>query len=184
MMWVIVAIGVVIVLWAIGVFNSLVRKNTEVKTAWSDIDVQLKRRYDLIPNLVETVKGYMTHEANVLENVTKARTAAMSATGTSAAERTGAENQLSSALKTLFAVAENYPLLRASDNFQQLQQQLSAVESDLQSARRYYNAAVRDLNTKIQIFPSNIIAAIFHFTPATFFQAEESEKAVPKVAFS
>jgi LemA protein len=126
----------------------------------------------------------MGHEQGVLEGVTQARTAAMTAAPGSAAARTGAENQLSGALKTLFAVAENYPQLRATENFQQLQQQLSAIESDLQSARRYYNAAVRDLNTAIQVFPSNVIAGLFHFSAAAFFQAEDQERATPAVSFS
>src|SRR3990167_4247439 len=133
--WIAIGVGAVLLIWIVAVFNSLVRKRNRVKNAWSDINVQLKRRYDLVPNLVETVKGYSGYEASVLENVTKARTAAMSAGGL--AQKAEAENMLSGALKSIFALAENYPQLRASENFQKLQDQLSVLENDIQSARRY-----------------------------------------------
>jgi LemA protein len=180
-LWIIVVIVVVILLWVIATFNSLIRKRNRVRNAWSDIDVQLKRRYDLIPNLVETVKGYKDFEASVLENVTQARTNAMNQVGIKS--KGEAENMLSEALKSLFAVAENYPQLRASENFQKLQDQLSNIENDIQSARRYYNAAVRELNNAVQIFPANIVAKIFGFKQEEFFGAEEVEKEVVKVSF-
>ncbi|MCX7615901.1 MAG: LemA family protein [Patescibacteria group bacterium] len=179
--WLAIGVGAIVLVWVIAVFNSLIRKRNRVKNAWSDIDVQLKRRYDLIPNLVETVKGYKEYEAAVLENVTNARVSAMNQTDLVA--KAQAENMLSSALKSLFAVAENYPQLRASENFQKLQEQLSAIENDIQSARRYYNAAVRELNNAIQVFPANVVAGIFGFRQAEFFGADENEKDVVKVSF-
>jgi LemA protein len=182
-LWIIIAIAVVLLFWVVGVFNSLIQKRNTAKNAFSDIDVQLKRRYDLIPNLVETVKGYKDYEASVLENVTKARTSAMSAQEGGTAGRAQAENMLSSALKNLFAVAENYPQLRASENFQKLQSELSSLENDIQSARRYYNAAVRELNNAIQVFPANMVAGIFGFKQSEFFGADEAEKANVKVSF-
>ena len=180
MYWIIIGIIVVVVVWIVAVFNALIQKRNRVKNAWSDIDVQLKRRYDLVPNLVETVKGYATHEAGVLENVTKARAAAMSAQGPAKAE---AENMLTGALKSLFAIAENYPQLRATENFQQLQGQLSTLENDIQSARRYYNASVRDLNTAVQVFPANVVAGMFGFNQAEFFGVAEGERENVKVTF-
>jgi LemA protein len=151
--------------------------------ALSDIDVQLKRRFDLIPNLVETVKGYMKHERGVLENVTQARARVAGATG-SPLERNDAENALSGTLKTLFAVAENYPDLKANTNFLQLQQELSDTEDKIQAARRFYNTNVRDLNTTIQTFPSNIIANLFNFKEQKFFEVENEEEKEPvKVKF-
>src|SRR5512141_176068 len=141
----------VVVLWAIFAFNSFVRLVNQAKEAWSDIDVQLKRRHDLIPNLVETVKGYAAHESSAFENVTKARAAAMGATGT--ADKAQAENQLSGALKSLFAVSEAYPDLKANQNFLQLQRELGDTEDKIQASRRFYNGVVRDLNTAIQSFP-------------------------------
>ncbi len=179
--WLAIGVGAIVLVWVIAVFNSLIRKRNRVKNAWSDIDVQLKRRYDLIPNLVETVKGYKEYEAAVLENVTNARVSAMNQNDLVA--KAQAENMLSSALKSLFAVAENYPQLRASENFQKLQEQLSAIENDIQSARRYYNAAVRELNNAIQVFPANVVAGIFGFRQAEFFGADENEKDVVKVSF-
>jgi LemA protein len=147
-----------------------------VKEAWSDIEVQLKRRYDLIPNLVESVKGYMTHEREAFENVTKARAQAM---GSSGADKAVAENQLSGTLKTLFAVAENYPDLKANQNFLHLQQELTDTENKLQAARRFYNGNVRDFNTAIQTFPRNLVAGALGFTSFEFFDAEpEAEKLV------
>lgn len=161
--WVVVA---VIVLWLIGSFNGLVRTRNQAQEASSDIDVQLKRRYDLIPNLVEAVKGYMTHEASVFEKVTQARSQAMQATD---GAKAGAEDNLSGALKSLFAVAENYPDLKANQNFLSLQGELTDTEDKIQAARRFYNGMVRDLNTKIQAFPSNIIANMSGFQKMDFF---------------
>jgi len=172
----------VIVLWLIVAYNGLVRTRNQAKEAFSDIDVQLKRRYDLIPNLVESVKGYMTHEAGVFEKVTAARSQAMQATG---AAKAAAENQLSGALKSLFAVAENYPQLKANENFLSLQSELTDTEDKIQAARRFYNGMARDLNTKIQAFPSNIIAGAFGFKPMDFFgnDLSDAEKQPVKVKF-
>jgi len=179
---IIIAVAAIIILWIIGVFNSLIRLKNRVSEAWSDIDVQLKRRYDLIPNLIETVKGYMTHEANVFEKVTEARAKAISATGT--AEKAQAENALSGALKTLFAVSENYPQLRASENFSKLQEELSDTENKIQASRRFYNGNARDFNIKQETFPSNIIATLFGFKKAEFFEIEEAgERKAPEVKF-
>ncbi len=165
----------VVVLWVIGVFNGFIRLINRTKEAWADIDVQLKRRYDLIPNLIETVKGYAAHEREVLENVTKARTSAMGAQGIE--EKGKAENALSGVLKTLFAVSENYPQLRANENFLELQRELSDTENKIQAARRFYNGNVRDLNIKIESFPSNIIAKMFNFVKREFFELEEGAEA-------
>lgn len=165
-MIVIVAVIALGLLWLMGAFNSLVRLRNRAKEAWSDIDVQTKRRYDLIPNLIETVKGYAAHEAGVLEKVTAARSAAMNATGDAKAE---AENMLSGTLKSLFAVSENYPQLKANENFLHLQQELSDTENKIQAARRFYNGNVRDLNTKIETFPTNLIAGMFGFSQMEFF---------------
>ena len=163
-------------------YNSLVGLRVRADSAWSDIDVQLKRRHDLIPNLVETVKGYAGHEKSTFENVTKYRSMAMQATGP--ADRAEAEGQLTMALKSLFAVAENYPQLRASENFTALQKSLSEIEDNLQNARRYYNAVVRDLNTTIQSFPSNLVAGMFGFQPRAFFQVDAAaEREAPAVKF-
>jgi len=163
-------------------YNSLVGLRVRADSAWSDIDVQLKRRHDLIPNLVETVKGYAGHEKSTFENVTKYRSMAMQATGP--AERAQAEGQLTMALKSLFAVAENYPQLRASENFTALQKSLSEIEDNLQNARRYYNAVVRDLNTTIQSFPSNLVAGMFGFQPRAFFELDAAaEREAPAVKF-
>jgi LemA protein len=163
---IVLVVVVVLVLWLIGAFNGLIRTRNQAQEAFSDIDVQLKRRYDLIPNLVESVKGYMTHEAGVFKKVTQARTQAMQATG---AAKAGAEDNLSGALKSLFAVAENYPQLKANENFLSLQTELTDTEDKIQAARRFYNGMVRDLNTKIQAFPSNIIAGMFGFKKMDFF---------------
>jgi LemA protein len=159
-------------LWLVLAFNGLVRLRTQAQEAWSDIDVQLKRRYDLIPNLVSTVQGYATHEKTVFEDVTKARTSAMQATGT---DKAGAENQLSQTLKSLFAVAENYPDLKANQNFLQLQNELTDTEDKIQAARRFYNGMVRDLNTKVQVFPTNIFAGMFGFAKMEFFGTDLSD---------
>ena len=171
-----IVIGIVIV-WAVFVYNGLVRLRNRVQEAASDIEVQQKRRYDLIPNLVETVKGYAKHESGVFEKVTEARTRAMGAP--SGKEKVGAENALSGALKSLFAVAENYPQLKANENFGKLQDELSDTENKIQAARRFYNTNARDLNTSIEMFPSNMMARIFNFSKVEFFDAEaEAEKPV------
>ena len=177
----IIVIGVVII-WLVSMYNTLVSLKNRTDEAWSDIDVQLKRRYDLIPNLVEAVKGYMTHERETLESVTKARVAAMGAQ--SVEEHAQAENMLTQALKSVFAVAEQYHDLKASQNFAKLQDELSDTENKIQAARRFYNANVRDLNTNIQNFPSNIIAGMFKFTDRQFFElTEEAAKEPVKVSF-
>jgi LemA protein len=165
-LYVLLAVVVIIILWLVLAYNGLVRTRTEAQEAYSDIDVQLKRRYDLIPNLVSTVQGYAGHEKTVFEDVTKARSQAMQATG---ADRAGAENQLSGTLKSLFAVAESYPDLKANQNFLSLQNELTDTEDKIQAARRFYNGMVRDLNTKIQVFPTNIFASAFGFTKMDFF---------------
>ncbi len=156
---------------AIVIFNGLVRSRNQVDEAWSDIEVQLKRRYDLIPNLMETVKGYAAHESGVFEKVTAARTAAMGATNM--AEKLKDENMLSGALKSLFAVAENYPELKANQNFLQMQNDLTDTEDKIQAARRFYNGNVRDYNTKIQQFPGSIFASMFGFGKRDFFDIDE-----------
>lgn len=169
-----VAVGV-LALWVVLAYNRFVRLITRTKEAWADIDVQLKRRYDLIPNLVETVKGYATHEKTAFENVTKARAQAMQA-GT-VAEHAEAENMLTGALKSLFAVSEAYPDLKANQNFMELQRELSDTENKIQAARRFYNGNVRDLNIAIDSFPSNIIAKMFTFAKQEFFELEAGEEA-------
>jgi LemA protein len=176
------AVLVVIGLIVGSMYNSLVQLKVRADNAWSDIDIQLKRRHDLIPNLVETVKGYAAHEKGTFENVARYRSAAMAAT--SAADRAQAEGQLTQALRGLLAVAEAYPELKANAQFMSLQQQLSELEDALQNSRRYYNAVVRDLNTKIQSFPTNIIAGMFNFQQRQFFEiADPTERAVPNVKF-
>jgi LemA protein len=181
MIAVLVIIGVV-VLAIIAMYNGLVRLRVQCDNAWSDIDVQLKRRYDLVPNLVETVKGYAGHEKGTLEAVVQARNSAMSAQGPAA--KADAENMLTGALRQVFALAEAYPQLRAVESFTQLQNTLNSLEDTIQSARRYYNAVVRDLNTKIQVFPSNIIANMFNFKPREFFEVSApAEREAPKVSF-
>jgi LemA protein len=173
----------VIVVAVIVIYNGLVRLNVQTDNAWSDIDVQLKRRHDLIPNVVETVKGYASHERQTLEAVVNARSRAVSAQGAGPMERGQAEGALTTALRGLFALAESYPQLRAAENFGQLQQTLAQIEEALQSARRYYNAVVRDLNTRVQQFPSNIIAGMFGFKNREFFEIPDTDKAVPQVKF-
>ena len=180
--WVGIIILIVVVGWLLSAYNSLVRRRNQVKEAWSDIDVQLKRRYDLIPNLVETVKGYARHEREAFENVTAARSAAMGAKAP--ADKAQAENMLTSSLKTLFAVAEAYPDLKANANFLDLQRELSDTENKIQAARRFYNTNVRDYNTAVQTVPTNVIAGAFGFTPEEYFELEEeAAKNAPKVAF-
>lgn len=178
-LWIIL---IIIVLWLVLSYNGLVQLRNRAQEAWSDINVQLKRRYDLIPNLVETVKGYATHESSVFEDVTKARSQAMQATGPAKAD---AENALSGTLKSLFAVAENYPQLKANENFLSLQNELTDTEDKIQAARRFYNGMVRDLNTKVQVFPTNIFAGMFGFTKMDFFGNDltDAEKAPVQVKF-
>ncbi len=174
---------VVVGVWFIFAYNRLIRLKMRANEALSDIDVQTKRRYDLIPNLVETVKGYMAHERNVLENVTRARTEAMNLSG-NAFDREKHENALSSTLKTLFAVAENYPDLKANVNFLDLQRELADTENKIQAARRFYNANVRDLNIKIEVFPSKLVANMFRFSKMEFFAtASQAEREPIKVKF-
>jgi LemA protein len=172
---------IVIAFLLIGMYNSLVQLRVRCDSAWSDIDVQLKRRHDLIPNLVETVKGYATHEKGTFENIAKFRSQAMQAT--TPADKAGAENQLTGALKSLFAVAENYPQLKASEEFTQLQTSLGQTEDTIQNSRRYYNAVVRDLNTKIQSFPNNLIAGMFGFQQRQFFEVAEADREPVAVKF-
>jgi LemA protein len=180
----IIAVAVLIIVAGIVIYNRLVRLRTTVKSSWSDIDVHLKKRYDLVPNLVETVKGYATHEKSVFENVTLARAAAMKAS--SPADKAKAENMFTETLKSLFAVAEAYPQLRANENFMQLQQQLKDLEDNIAYARRYYNAVVRDYNIMTETFPSNIVAGQFRFEKSEFFELEEAgvERKPVKVSFS
>ena len=179
-----IIIGVItaIILWAVFTYNGLVSLRNRMKEAWADIDVQLKRRHDLIPNLLESVKGYMAHERGVLENVTKARTAIMGAH--SQKELQDGENMLTGALKSLFAVSENYPDLKASSNFIELQRELRDTEDKIMAARRFYNNNVMTLNTKIESFPSNIIARSFGFKQAELFEIQlEEERELPKAKF-
>jgi LemA protein len=183
MLWIVLGVLVVLLILVISSYNGLVRLKVQCENAWADIDVQLRRRYDLIPNIVETVKGYAAHEKGTLEAVINARNQAMSAQGPAA--KGEAEGMLAGALKNLFALAEAYPQLRAVETFTQLQGTLAQIEDTIQNARRYYNAVVRDLNTKIAQFPSNIIAGMFNFKPREFFGVTTSaEREVPKVSFS
>jgi LemA protein len=180
--WIIVAIAAILALWIIMVFNRLIILRTRVEEAWADIEVQLKRRYNLIPNLVNTVKGYAGHEKEVFEKVTQARSAAMGATGM--AGKAQAENMLSQTLKSLFAVAEAYPQLKANENFLGLQKELTDTEDKIQYSRRFYNTNVRDFNIKIQTVPSNIIANMFGFKKKDMFEITEAgAREVPKVQF-
>ncbi|PIU80429.1 MAG: hypothetical protein COS71_03520 [Candidatus Moranbacteria bacterium CG06_land_8_20_14_3_00_40_12] len=170
-----------LLLWAVTIYNGLIRLKNRVDEAWSDIDVQLKRRYDLIPNLVNTVKGYAAHEKEVFEKVTEARSRAMSANSTE--DKAQAENMLSNTLKSLFAVAESYPDLKANQNFLELQRELTDTEDKIQAARRFYNGNVRDFNIKIEIFPNNLFAGILNFTKRQFFEAAGAEKEAVIVKF-
>jgi LemA protein len=182
-MYIILGIVVALILFLVFKYNGFITLRTRTQEAWADIDVQLKRRYDLIPNLVNTVKGYATHEAGTFEKVTEARSRAMQA-GTPA-EKGEAENMLTGTLKSLFAISEAYPDLKANTNFLQLQSELSDTENKIQASRRFYNGNVRDLNVAIQVFPGNIIASMFKFTKMDFFQLEEgsAEKEPVKVQF-
>ena len=180
-LWILIGVIVLVIIWMIAIYNSLIKLRNRTDEAWSDIDVQLKRRYNLIPNLVESVKGYAKHERELFEKVTKARTAAMGAQAPG--EKAQAENMLSGTLKSLFAVAENYPDLKANENFLELQRELSDTENKIQAARRFYNGNVRDFNTKIQIFPNNMIAGFLNFKEYDFFELDEEEKEPVKVDF-
>lgn len=180
-LYVVIAVFALLVIWLVTMYNSLVTKRNRVKEAYSQIDVQLKRRSSLIPNLVETVKGYAKHEREVLEEVTKARTALMGASGPKA--QAAANDMLSNALKSLFAVAENYPNLKASDNFKQLQDELSDTETKVAASRQFYNTNVLDYNTALQTLPTSVLAGVFGFQPEQFFQASEEEKMDVQVKF-
>lgn len=180
--YIILAIVAAVALWVMVAYNGFVRLMKRTEEAWADIDVQLKRRYDLIPNLVNTVKGYATHESTTFEKVTEARTKAMGAQ--TLAEHTEAENVLAGTLKTLFAVAEQYPELKANENFLELQRELSDTENKIQAARRFYNSNVRDLNTMIDMFPSNVIANMFNFKSREFFELIEGSAEREPVAVS
>ncbi len=179
-LYIIIAIVLALVLYLIAKYNGFVSLRTRTQEAWADIDVQLKRRYDLIPNLVNTVKGYATHEAGTFEKITEARSKAMQAT--TPAEKGEAENMLTGTLKSLFAISEAYPDLKANTNFLQLQAELSDTENKIQAARRFYNGNVRDLNVAIQSFPGNIIASMFSFTKMEFFELEEGSEQKEPVA--
>ena len=185
MVWVViavVAILIILLLVLVGMFNKLVRLRNRAENAWAQVDVQLRKRYDLVPNLVETVKGYAAHERGTFEAVTQARTAAQQAQGVQ--QQAEAENMLTAALGRLFAVAEAYPVLRASENFQQLQAELTNTEDRIAAGRRFYNANVRTLNTKVESFPSNIVAGMFHFERAEYFEAEDPQvREAPTVSF-
>lgn len=177
-----IGIPILVLGYILFAYNSLVRMRNQTNEAWSDIDVQLKRRHNLIPNLVETVKGYATHEKSTLDSVTQARANALHAT--SPADQAQAENMLTSTLKTLFAVSEQYPDLKANTNFLELQRELSDTENKIQASRRFYNGVVRDFNTAIETVPNNIVASLFSFTKREFFELEnEAEREVPKVSF-
>jgi len=181
--WIILAVVAVIVFWFIGTYNSFVRLVTRTKEAWADIDVQLKRRYDLIPNLIETVKGYAAHEQGTFDQVTEARTRAIAAEQSgNPAEIAKAENVLAGALKSVFAVAEAYPDLKANQNFLELQRELSDTENKIQAARRFYNGNARDLKIKIESFPSNLVAGLFDFKAEEFFDLDEASAAREPVA--
>jgi LemA protein len=184
-LWIILGIIVVLVLMVIGWYNGLVRLRNRVKNAWAQIDVQLKRRFDLIPNLMETVKGYMHHERETMEAVTQARAAVQQATGGGAAARGQAEGALGAALGRLFAVAEAYPDLKANQNFLALQEELTSTENKISFSRQYYNDSVLQFNNKIQMFPSNIVAGMFNFKEDEFFEVTVPEqREAPKVSFS
>lgn len=178
--YIVIAVVAVVLLWLVWAYNSFVKLVNRAEEAWSDIDVQLKRRYDLIPNLIETVKGYAAHEKEVLDRVTTARSEAISAEQTGDPAKTAqAENMLTDALKSVFAVAEAYPDLKANQNFLELQRELSDTENKIQASRRFYNGNVRDLNTQVESFPSNIVAKAFNFTQRDFFELTETAEREP-----
>jgi LemA protein len=181
-LFVVLGIAVVLAVWLVGMYNGLVQLRNQVKNAWSQIDVQLKRRHDLIPNLVETVKGYMTHERSTLENITRARNLAQNASGV--AEQGKAEANLNQALSQFYVVVENYPDLKANQNFLALQEELTSTENKIGFSRQHYNDQTMVFNNKIQMFPSNIVAGMFNFKAADFFEIEDAtERQVPKVGF-
>lgn len=181
-LWIIITIIAILIIWLIAVYNSLIRWRNRTKESWSDIDVQFKRRYNLIPNLVKTVKSYAKHEKEVFTSVTEARTKAMDVKNPQAKAK--AEKGLAGALKSLFAVAENYPQLKASENFQKLQDELTDTENKIQAARRFYNSNVRNFNTKQEVFPVNLIAQTLNFQKAEFFELKDDEaKSVPDIKF-
>jgi LemA protein len=175
---VLVVLGV-LAMFLVGMYNGLVRARNEVGNAWSQIDVQLNRRHDLIPNLVETVKGYMTHERETLEAVVKARQQAVQITGGSIEDKARVENQLSQTLKSLFAVSENYPQLKANENFLALQEELASTENKISFARQFYNDSALNLNNKVEMFPTNIFAGMFNFRKAQFFEVESADVRKP-----
>jgi len=180
---IIAAIIILPLVWVIGTYNSFVKIKQQIRESWSGIDTELKRRYDLIPNLIETVKGYAKHEREIFEKLAEARERAISSTGNPKSQAAD-ENVLVGALRQVFAVAENYPDLKASERFGQLQAELANTENRIQGARRFYNGNVRDLNAKVQMFPSNIIASMFKFGPEEYFEIEDvNMRQAPKVAF-
>lgn len=179
-MWTTIAVIAVLLLYFIAVYNGLIARRNQVREAWATVDTQLKRRYDLIPNLIETVRGAAKHESETLAAVTNARNIAMSATGPASAD---AQNKLTQTLKSLFAVAESYPDLKANQNFLELQRELADTENKIQATRQFYNTVVMGLNTQIEQFPSNIIANMFNITPEKMFEIDEAEKVAPKVQF-
>ena len=179
-MWTTIAVIAVLLLYFIAVYNGLVARRNQAREAWATVDTQLKRRYDLIPNLVETVRGAAKHESETLSAVTAARNAAMAANGPTSAD---AQNKLTQTLKSLFAVAESYPDLKANQNFLELQRELTDTETKIQASRQFYNTVVMALNTQIEQFPSNIVAKMFNIMPEKMFEIEESEKVAPKVQF-
>jgi len=181
LVWILIILVALLVLIYIGIYNGLVTLRLRVRNAWAQIDVQLKRRYDLIPNLVETVKGYAAHEREIFEKIAEARSLAINAKG--AVESAKANNALSDTLKTLFAVVENYPDLKANQNFLALQEELSSTENKIAFARQFYNDMVMEYNTRIQVFPNSIIAGMGHFKEEQSFEAPAAEKEAPKVSF-
>lgn len=179
-MWTTIGVIAILSLYVIAVYNGLIARRNQVREAWATVDTQLKRRYDLIPNLIETVRGAAKHESETLAAVTNARNAAMSAAGPTSAD---AQNKLTQTLKSLFAVAESYPDLKANQNFLELQRELADTENKIQATRQFYNTVVMGLNTQIEQFPSNIIANMFNITPEKMFEIDEAEKIAPKVQF-
>ncbi len=177
--WIIIGVLALLIIWLIAVYNGLIRSKNRVNEAWSDIDVQLKRRYDLIPNLIETVKGYAQHEQATFEKVVEARSQAMNTSGDDLAKKTQVENELSSTLKSIFALAENYPDLKANQNFLELQRELTDTEDKIMASRRFYNSNVRDFNTKIEVFPTNMLAKQLGFKGREFFELAEEEAKEP-----
>lgn len=179
-MWTVVAVVVIFLLYFIAVYNGLIARRNQVREAWATVDTQLKRRYDLIPNLIETVRGAAKHEKETLAELTQARTMAMSENGVASAD---AQNKISQTLKSLFAVAENYPELKANQNFLELQRELADTETKIQATRQFYNTVVMGLNTQIEQFPSNLVANMFNIQPEKMFEIDETEKVAPQVKF-